>query len=48
MENMLEEVEYCKKMVKRHFNKNLKATNDDLRNFNESSECYICKVKGNQ
>ena len=45
MENMLEEVEYCKKMVKRHFNKNLKATNDDLRNFNESSECYICKVK---
>ena len=45
MENMLEEVEYCKKMVKRHFNKNLKATNDDLRNFNESSECYMCKVK---
>ena len=45
MENMLEEVEYCKKMVKRHFNKNLKATNDNLRNFNESSECYICKVK---
>ena len=45
MENMLEEVEYCKKMVKRHFNKNLKATNNDLRNFNESSECYICKVK---
>ena len=45
MENMLEEVEYCKKMVKRHFNKSLKATNDDLRNFNESSECYICKVK---
>ena len=45
MENMLEEVGYCKKMVKRHFNKNLKATNDDLRNFNESSECYICKVK---
>ena len=45
MENMLEEVEYCKKMVKRHFNKNLKSTNDDLRNFNESSECYICKVK---
>ena len=45
MENMLEEVEYCKKMVKKHFKKNLKATNDDLRNFNESSECYICKVK---
>ena len=45
MENILEEVEYCKKMVKRHFNKNLKATNDDLRNFNESSECCICKVK---
>ena len=42
---MLEEVEYCKKMVKRHFNKNLKATNNDLRNFNEPSECYICKVK---
>ena len=41
---MLEE-EYCKKMVKRHFNKNLKATNNDLRNFNESSECHVCKVK---
>ena len=45
MENMLEEVEYCKKMVKRHFNKNLKMTDEDMDDFNRSNKCYICNEK---
>ena len=45
MENMLEEVEYCKKMVKRHLNKNLKKTNEDMDDFNRSNKCYICNEK---
>ena len=42
LENMLEDVEYCKKMVKRHFNKNLKLTDEDMDDFNRSNKCYIC------
>ena len=45
MENMLEEVEYCKKMVKKHFNKNLKMTDEDMDDFNRSNKCYICNEK---
>ena len=45
MENMLEEVEYCKKMVKRHFNKNLKMTDEDMDDFNRSNKCHICNEK---
>ena len=45
MENMLEEVEYCKMMVKRHFNKNLKMTDEDMDDFNRSNKCYICNEK---
>ena len=45
MENMLEEVEYCKKMVKRHFNTNLKMTDEDMDDFNRSNKCYICNEK---
>ena len=45
MENMLEEVEYCKKMVKRHFNKNLKMTDEDMDDFSRSNKCYICNEK---
>ena len=45
MENILEEVEYCKKMVKRHFNKNLKMTDEDMDDFNRSNKCYICNEK---
>ena len=39
MENMSEEVEYCKKMVKKHFNKNLKMTDEDMDDFNRSNKC---------
>ena len=45
MENMLEEVEYCKRMVKRHFNKNLKMTDEDMDDINRSNKCYICNEK---
>ena len=45
LENMLEEVEYCKKMVKRHFNKNLKMTDEDMDDFMRSNKCYICNGK---
>ena len=45
MENMLEEVEYCKKMVKIHFNKNLKMTDEDMDDFSRSKKCYICNEK---
>ena len=42
LENMLEEVEYCKRMVKKHFIKNLRMTNEDMNNFKMSNKCYIC------
>ena len=45
LENMLEEVEYCKKMVKKHFNKNLKMTDEDMDDFNRSNKFYICNEK---
>ena len=42
MEKMLEEVEYCKGIVKKRFSKPLKMTeNDDLR-FKQMDECHIC------
>ena len=42
---MLEEVEYCKKMFKRHFSKNLKMMDEDMDDFNRSNKCYICNEK---
>ena len=45
LENMLEEVEYCKRMVKKHFNKNLRMTVEDMDDFNRSNKCYICNEK---
>ena len=45
MENMLEEVEYCKKMVKKHFNRNLTMTKEELKTFKGSNECHICGEK---
>ena len=38
LENMLEEVEYCKRMVKKHFNKNLRMTDEDM----DDLIGYIC------
>ena len=42
MEAMLEEVKYCKKTMKRCFNKPLKMTKDDTVNFEKATGCYIC------
>ena len=42
MEKMLTEVEWCKKMKYKHFNKDMILTIDDERNFKNADKCYIC------
>ena len=42
MEKMLEEVDYCKKIMKKEFNKPLKMTAKDEEKFQEVKECHIC------
>ena len=42
MEAMLEEVKYCKKTMRKCFNKPLKMTKDDLDVFEKATECHIC------
>ena len=42
MEKMLEEVEWCKKMKHKHFNKNMILTKVDEQNFKNADKCYIC------
>ena len=42
MEAMLEEVKYCKKTMKKCFNKPLKMTSDDVDAFEKATECHIC------
>ena len=45
MGKMLEEVEWCKKIKNKHFNKDIIPTKDDERNFKNADKCYICKKK---
>ena len=45
MENMLSEVEYCKDVVKKHFNKPLVMTEDDEMRFKLMDKCHICSEK---
>ena len=45
MEKMLEEVEYCKAVVKKHFNKPLVMTEDDEMCFKLMDKCHICGEK---
>ena len=45
MENMLEEVKYCKKVMKTFFNKPLKMTKEDEKEFEKAKECHICDKK---
>ena len=47
MEKMLEEVKYCKNVIKYKFNKPLKITKDDEKNFKKDDSCHICKKKYN-
>ena len=42
MEKMLEEVEYCKAVVKKRFNKPLKMTENDKMCFKLMDKCHIC------
>ena len=43
MESMLEEVKYCKKIIRKCFKKTLKMSKDDSDVFEKATECYICK-----
>ena len=45
MEKMLEEVEYCKAVIKKRFNKPLVMTEDDERRFRTMDGCHICCEK---
>ena len=45
MENILEEVKWCKKVMKKHFNKPLKMSNEDEQEFKKSTRCHICDKK---
>ena len=47
MEKMLEEVEYCKAVVKKRFNKPLIMTEDDEQCFRTMDGCHICGEKYN-
>ena len=40
---ILAEHKYCKKIVKKHFNKNLVMTEEEEHLFQESNSCWICK-----
>ena len=40
---ILEEHKYCKKIMKKHFNKNLIMTEKEEHLFQESNNCWICK-----
>ena len=45
MEAMLEEVKYCKKIMKKEFNKLLRMTKEDEEEFQKVNECHICNKK---
>ena len=45
MEKMLEEVEYCKAVIKKHFNKPLAMTEVDEQCFKNMDGCHICGEK---
>ena len=47
MEKMFEEVEYCKAVVKKRFNKPLVMTEDDKQCFRTMGGCHICGEKYN-
>ena len=42
MEKMLEEVEYCKAVIKKHFDKPLVMTEVDEQHFKTMDGCHIC------
>ena len=42
IEKILKEYDYCKKIIKKHFNENLVMSADDEERFQLSNKCYIC------
>ena len=48
LEQMLEEVRYCKNIVKYKFNKPLKMTNVDEEEFRKADKCHICGKSYNE
>ena len=40
---LLEEHKYCKKIMEKHFNKNLIMTEEEEHLFRKSNNCWICK-----
>ena len=45
LEAMLREVEYCKRVMKKEFNKPLKMMKEDKEEFQKAQECYICSMR---
>ena len=45
LEYVLDEVKYCKKVMKKEFNKPLKMTKEDEKKFQKAEECHICDKK---
>ena len=48
MEAMLDEVKYCKKVMKKCFNKPLRMTKDNEKEFQKADKCHICEKKYNE
>jgi len=47
-EKMIDEVKYCRNIIKYKFNKPLKMTDEDEKNFKQAKECHICNKKYNK
>ena len=45
LEYMLDEVKYCKRIIKKEFNKPLKMTKENEEKFQKAEECHICNKK---
>ena len=45
LEYMLDEVKYCKRIIKKEFNKPLIMTKKDEKQFKKAEECHICNKK---
>ena len=42
IEAILEEYDYCKRIMKKHFNKNLVMSVDEEEKFQLANSCWIC------
>ena len=42
---ILKEYEYCKKVMKKHFNKNLTMSEEEEHLFQQSKSCWICEKR---